>query len=206
MAMSFKWLERLKTLALIGLLAVIGCAGPADGADSNDDEIACDPTTADTEQCPAGTTCAYKHIEGRESTDEGICHESCDTDDDCPEQRPNCTPDVVWGSYACSQADYNPRNCDPQASADDCECGIGDNNAVVVEGSGDDCTIVEDGVTACFEQAMTCLNDCVDQMYRYELDDGQAIIVEGYQGAISDGWEPVDHTGECAALEEDNDG
>lgn len=214
--MRFKLFTRLATLALICFFAALGCSEPVDSEpgdsepgdseseNGDDDEISCDPESADAEECPDGTTCAYKHLEGRESTDERICHESCDTDDDCPSQRPNCTPEIVPGSKVCSEADYTPRDCDPQATGEDCECGIGDDNAVLVEGSGDDCTIVEEDVSACFEQAMTCLNACVDQTYRYELDDGQAIIADGYhQGMISDGWEPVDQTGDCAALEDD---
>jgi hypothetical protein len=182
-------MKRLPTVTTLLFFFVLGTFGCSEPADDDGQDISCDPTSSDAEQCPSDTVCTYKHLSGRQPTDEGICHEYCESDADCPSHRPNCTPEVNFSPNVCSEADYNPRPCDPEATGDDCECGIGDDQAYLVEGTGDDCEILDQGVTACFEQAMTCMNACVREFYRYELGDGTAIIALGFQGQISDGWQ-----------------
>lgn len=159
------------------------------GQEEGREKVECDFSSQESAQCPDGWVCEYEHLEGRESTQNTFCHKTCQSDDDCYAERPNCSPEISWGSYVCSEADYRPRRCDPEATGSDCECGVSDDSAFLVEGTGEDCEIIESGVTACFEQAMTCLNACQDEFYRYDLGNGQAIIALGLQGSISPGWE-----------------
>lgn len=170
-------------LMLFAALAM-GCSADADA----DGEIACEVTSTSRADCPDGMVCEYVHTSDRQMTDELICHEYCSSDDDCPAARPHCSPEIAWGSYVCSTANFNPRPCDPQATGDDCACGNRSNPAFRVEGTGEDCVILEEDVSACYEQANTCLNDCQPEFYRYDLGDGTAIIVLGLQGSISEGW------------------
>ncbi len=181
---------RLAFFLAISLVTATACSDADDETPADDhQEVECGFTDGASPDCPSGKVCTYEHTADRESTDETFCHERCNSDDDCPEHRPNCTPDIEWGSSVCSEADFRPRTCDPQATDEDCECGVSDDNAFLVQGTGDDCEIIEEEITACFEQASTCLNDCVPEFYRYELDDGTAIIAMGLQGSISSGWE-----------------
>lgn len=186
-------------LSILSVFCVVACFG-------EDRDISCD-SEGSHDDCPEGTFCGVEHLEGGETTDELICQESCVDDEECPSHRPNCTSGVVSGEWVCSEAAYSPRSCEPEATGEDCECGIGDDEAYLVEGTGEDCVILEEDVTACFEQTGTCRNGCANEFFRHELGDGTAIIATGLNGSIGDGWDsdgqalsPIS----CPAIEDDS--
>lgn len=183
----------MRFLSLYGiplLFVLSSCSGDGDNNNQSEDgDIICEFSNTPSEDCPTGMICEYRHNADRSTTEELICHEYCSTDEECPAHRPNCSPGIAFGSYVCSAANFNPRSCDPLAEGDDCTCGIKTFPSYRVEGSGEDCEIIEEDLAFCFEQSQTCLNSCQPQFFRYDLDDGTALIVQALQGGISLGWQ-----------------
>lgn len=189
---------RYVLLALIVLFSLCACGEEeAENDDSNDtDETISDLECEAHSECPSGMDCQIS---------QSRCVERCTDDEECPEHRPYCTTDeddfMGMGAY-CLDEDNSPRQCDPLATGDDCECGIGDESAYRIKGSGEDCEVLEEDLSVCFEQYNTCLNGCDPRYFEYDLGDGESLIALGLQGQISPGWEYY-QLSDCPAIEVD---
>ncbi len=123
---------------------------------------------------------------------------SNDTQEDNADGAKTCIYDYYNAQSDCPDGMYcNEKNacedfpvCDPDADINSCASGCTFTNESVyeVQGTGADCKIVKTDRSACFHQYDTCINNCVYQFYRSELPGGNAIIIHGLQGGISDGW------------------
>lgn len=159
-------------LALVLTAATFGCSDVEDKSNSAT-PIDC----SGGQSCPDGTTCS------RGSGSEFRCLLECGGPTDCGDEQ-DCVSDEE-GFRVCD----NPRPvCAADAPEADCECGFKAGGAFRVSGTGEECTVVERDVDACYSQWSTCLNACVDEFFRYDLGDGTALIVRGLQGGITEGW------------------
>lgn len=134
------------------------------------------------EECPAGSFCLA--VDQNANGPIYRCASYCDYDEDCDAGEECYSPDSAGGPKLCSPA--RPE-CEPTASEGECSCStVG--SAVLVRGTGDDCEVVSADASACYWQNGTCLDACVREYYRYELDDGTALIVGALQGEMPSGW------------------
>lgn len=134
------------------------------------------------DECPDGSFCFAVA-----QNDEGPvfrCTSECDYDEDCDAGEECYSPDSAGGPKLCSPA--RPE-CEPTAGEGECTCStVG--SAVLVRGTGDDCEVVSTDASACYWQNGTCLDACIREYYRYELDDGTALVVGALQGEMPPGW------------------
>lgn len=144
--------------------------------------------------------CVFVNGLVRSYCDEGVCLEFGKNDSGpvyqcaspCPTDGSECQGDTEC-YYATNTAALlcgpTRPSCDVTAVGDECPCkGFRYGPILHVSGTGEGCTVIDDDATACFWANGGCLDACIYAFYRYELDDGTALIMHTTANDISAGW------------------